>query len=52
MVKIKKVVAFTAHVTNATSPLYACKQYVKFLSDDTIYYFKGEALGEYFVNFR
>ena len=51
-VKIKKEVALTAHVTNATSPLYAWKQDGKIVSDDTIYYFKGEALGEYFVNFR
>ncbi|MCQ4875760.1 MULTISPECIES: PKD-like domain-containing protein [Odoribacteraceae] len=51
-VRIGKEVALCVHVKDALNPVYAWKQEGKIVADDTVYYFKGETLGECFVNFR
>ena len=51
-VKIGKEVSLQAHVTNTVNPVYAWRKNGVIVSDDTTYLFKGERLGEYFVNFR
>ena len=51
-VKIGKEIPLRVHVKDAVNPVYAWKQEGKIVADDTVYYFKGESLGECFVNFR
>lgn len=51
-VKIGKMVDLKAKVGNAIDPIYSWKQDGKIISTDTICMFKGETLGECFVNFR
>jgi hypothetical protein len=51
-VKIGKEVILRAKVENAINPVYSWKQDGKIISSDTICSFKGEELGEFFVNFR
>ena len=51
-VRIGKEVALCARVKDAVNPVYTWKREGKIVADDTVYYFKGEILGESFVNFR
>jgi hypothetical protein len=51
-VKIGKEVDLRARVENAVNPIYSWKRDGKIISSDTICLFKGESLGEYFLNFR
>ena len=51
-VRLGKEALLSAHVTNAANPVYSWKQDGEIMSGDTLYYFKGERLGETFVNFR
>lgn len=51
-VKVGKDVLLQASVTEAMSPLYAWKLNGKIVSTDSTYLFRGEQVGDYFVNFK